>query len=200
MLKAFRKILFLLLTIYWKFANSLYFKLNGVKFNGLKCQGIPYLNINGIFEIGNNFKLNSTISSNPIGRNFRSQFFVGKKGVLKIGNNFGGSSIAIVCKKSIEIGDNVLIGGGTVIYDNDFHSIKHKDRLNRSDDIANIVSKKITIGNNVFIGAHTIILKGVEIGDNAVIGSGSVVSKNVPSNEVWAGNPAKRIKELHKNL
>lgn len=200
MLKVYRKILLLLLTVYWKYASLLYFKINGVKFNNLKCQGIPHLNINGVFEIGNNFKLNSTISSNPIGRNFRSQFFVGKKGVLKIGDNFGGSSIAIVCKKSIVIGNNVLIGGGTVIYDNDFHSINYKDRLNRMSDLANIVSKDIIIGNNVFIGAHSIILKGVEIGDNVVIGSGSVVSKSIPSNEVWGGNPAKKIKELHNNL
>ena len=41
----------------------------------------------------------------------------------------------------------------------------------------------IKIGNFVFIGARTII------------GAGSIVTKNVPPNQIWAGNPAKFIKE-----
>lgn len=46
------------------------------------------------------------------------------------------------------------------------------------------------------MGAHTIILKGVHIGKGAVIGAGSVVTKNIPENEIWAGNPAKFIKKV----
>lgn len=52
---------------------------------------------------------------------------------------------------------------------------------------------KIDIGNNCFIGARTTIMPGVTIGDNCVIGACSLVNKNVPSGEVWAGNPAKFI-------
>jgi acetyltransferase-like isoleucine patch superfamily enzyme len=44
------------------------------------------------------------------------------------------------------------------------------------------------------IGANTTLLPGVIIGENAMIGAGSVVSKNVPSHEVWVGNPAKKLK------
>ena len=39
------------------------------------------------------------------------------------------------------------------------------------------------------------ILPGVTIGENAVIGAQSVISKNVPANEIVAGNPAKKIGE-----
>ena len=53
----------------------------------------------------------------------------------------------------------------------------------------------IKIGNFVFIGARTIICSDVEIGDNSIIGAGSIVTKNVPPNQIWAGNPAKFIKE-----
>ena len=49
---------------------------------------------------------------------------------------------------------------------------------------------KISIGDNCFIGARSIILPGVKIGNNAIIGAGSVVTKDVPSGEVWGGNPA----------
>ena len=47
-----------------------------------------------------------------------------------------------------------------------------------------------------FIGAHSIVLKGVTIGKHSVIGAGSVVTKNIPDNEVWAGNPARFIRRL----
>ena len=50
-------------------------------------------------------------------------------------------------------------------------------------------------GNNVFIGMNTLIVNAVKIGDNAVIGAGSIVTCDIPSNEVWAGNPAKFIKK-----
>jgi maltose O-acetyltransferase len=51
----------------------------------------------------------------------------------------------------------------------------------------------IDIGNDVFIGNGAIVLLGVTIGCNSVIGAGSVVTKDVPSNSVVAGNPARFI-------
>lgn len=51
----------------------------------------------------------------------------------------------------------------------------------------------VRIGNNVFIGADSIVLCNTRIGDNVIIGAGSVVTKDIPSNSVYAGNPAKFI-------
>ena len=51
----------------------------------------------------------------------------------------------------------------------------------------------IEIGDNCFIGANTTILCNVTIGDNCVIGACSLVTKNIPSGQVWGGNPAKFI-------
>lgn len=39
------------------------------------------------------------------------------------------------------------------------------------------------------------ICSNVEIGDNAIIGAGSIVTKSIPPNQIWAGNPARFIKE-----
>lgn len=47
------------------------------------------------------------------------------------------------------------------------------------------------IGKNVFIGTNCVIHHGITIGDNCILGALSYVNKNVPSNEVWFGNPAK---------
>jgi len=54
----------------------------------------------------------------------------------------------------------------------------------------------VIIEDNVFIGSHCTILKGVTIVQNSVIGVCSLVSKNIPKNQVWAGNPIRFIKEL----
>ena len=56
--------------------------------------------------------------------------------------------------------------------------------------------KPVKIGNKVWIGAHATILPGVTIGDGAVVAAGAVVTKDVPSNVVVAGVPAKVIKEI----
>jgi acetyltransferase-like isoleucine patch superfamily enzyme len=53
----------------------------------------------------------------------------------------------------------------------------------------------VTIGDDVWLGAGAIVLPGVSIGDGAVIGAGSVVTRSVAPNEVWAGNPARKIGE-----
>lgn len=48
-----------------------------------------------------------------------------------------------------------------------------------------------TIGNNVFVGANVVIIGNITIGDNVIIGAGAVVTKNVPSNCIVVGNPAR---------
>lgn len=45
---------------------------------------------------------------------------------------------------------------------------------------------------------NTLVVKPVKIGEHAIIGAGSVVTKDVPANEVWAGNPARFIKKRNK--
>ncbi|MCL2859202.1 MAG: acyltransferase [Oscillospiraceae bacterium] len=52
---------------------------------------------------------------------------------------------------------------------------------------------KVKIGNRCFIGMQSIILPNINIGDDCIIGAGTIVTKNIPSNSVVAGNPAKII-------
>ena len=84
-----------------------------------------------------------------------------------------------------------------MIIDTDFHSLDWRDRRDGTD-IFKKKNRSIHIGNDVFIGAKSIILKGVAIGDKSIIGAGSIVSRNVPSGEIWAGNPAVFIKKIAK--
>jgi acetyltransferase-like isoleucine patch superfamily enzyme len=57
-------------------------------------------------------------------------------------------------------------------------------------------SGEVAIGNNVYIGKETCILKGTQIGDNVIIGAKSLVNKDIPSDCVAAGVPAKKIMDL----
>lgn len=55
------------------------------------------------------------------------------------------------------------------------------------------VTQPVIIEDDCFIGYHSIILMGVRIGEGSIVGAGTVVTRDVPSNSVVAGNPAKII-------
>ena len=56
----------------------------------------------------------------------------------------------------------------------------------------------IRVGAGAWVGAGTIILPGREIGAGAVVGAGSVVTKDVPEHCIYAGNPARLVRELDR--
>ena len=97
-------------------------------------------------------------------------------------------------KEGITIEDDVWIGAGVKIYDTDFHSLNKDERVGTTYKDNSVYSKEISIGNDCFIGAGTMILKGVHIGDNVVVGASSVVTRDLESNAIYAGNPARIIR------
>ncbi|MCU7940150.1 MAG: sugar O-acetyltransferase [gamma proteobacterium symbiont of Bathyaustriella thionipta] len=90
----------------------------------------------------------------------------------------------------VTIGNDCLIGPNVQILTIN-HDTSATDRLNKNN-----YAEDIHIESNVWIGAGTIILPGINIGSNAVIGAGSVVTKNIQANCLYAGNPAKKIRQL----
>ena len=94
----------------------------------------------------------------------------------------------------LEIGENVFLHRGTTIMTHDWASYTFLHKYN--DFIPSY--GKVKIGNNVWLGENVSILKGVTIGDNVIIGYGAVVTKNIPSNSVAVGTPAKVILSLEK--
>ncbi len=160
----------------------------------IQVNGILFFNQKGSLKIGKGSKINSSKIKNVIGGDTRTSLVVKKGAYLTIGKNVKISNSAFYCADSITIGDNVMIGGSTKIWDTDFHPLNPTERLKNPNEGYN--TRPIIIHENAFIGGFSIILKGAEIGTNSVIGAGSVVSGKVPPNEVWAGNPAKFIKKI----
>lgn len=115
---------------------------------------------------------------------------------LSIGNDVGMNGVLIYCNESISIGNYVKIGGGTRIFDTDHHSLDYMARREYAKDAMGCVSRPITIEDDVFIGAGCIVGKGVTIGARSIVAAGSVVVKNIPSGEIWGGNPARFIRKI----
>lgn len=195
--KVIRKIKRTISLFYCNIITLVKFKGNGVVYKDFKTTGIPFVSVaqKGELKIGNNFCMNNAMVGNPVGVSQPCTFFVDTNCSLLIGNNVGISQAALISHCSLRIGDNVKIGGGTCIYTTDFHAIDAQVRMSNKD-IKERKTAAVFIGNNVFIGAKCIILKGVSIGENSIIGAGSVVTKNIPSNQIWAGNPARFIRSL----
>ena len=59
---------------------------------------------------------------------------------------------------------------------------------------------QIKIGSNVFVGINSILLPNINIGDNCIIGAGSIVTRDVPSNTIAVGSPAKVTKTTDKHF
>ncbi len=196
-IRARRKVFRILAQPLWRIRTLILFKAYNINCNKFLTNGVPYVSISnsGSFSIGNDFRMNNNFSANIIGRQ-QPCIFIINGGKLIVGHNVGVSSLAIVCHKEINIGNDVRIGGNTVIYDTDFHSLNYEERKTIPEVTSNVRKKEIRIGNNVFIGGHTTILKGTVIGDNSIIGAGSVVVGQIPSGEIWAGNPIKFIKKI----
>lgn len=170
--------------------------LNGIKYgNNIKTfNGIPAIVVSiksSCVVFGNNVLFNNF---NDAGWYSKCSIWVREGGRLVVGNNTGFNGVLVYSSNSITIGENVKIGGGTRIFDTDFHSLNAEVRRGLDDEA---VSKPIVIEDDVFIGTSCIICKGVTIGHNSIIAAGSVVVKDIPANEVWGGNPARFIRKCN---
>jgi len=95
----------------------------------------------------------------------------------------------VYCLERVQIGDLVTVSFGTTLCtgSHDFTSAGF-----------NLLRKPIEIGSRVWIGCEAFIGPGVVIGDGAVIAARAVVTKDVPPATLWAGNPARCLREIQR--
>lgn len=99
---------------------------------------------------------------------------------------------------SIRIGNRVNIQDGAV-----FHTLYQKSTVEVGDNVTiahNAVIHGAKINNNVLVGMGAILLDHVEVGENSIIAAGSIVltGTKIEAGSIYAGNPAKRIKDVDK--
>jgi len=100
----------------------------------------------------------------------------------------------------VTIGNGCLLGSKVLITDHS-HGIAADILLPeplRPD--ARLLHSKgpVVLEDNVWLGDSVVVLPGVRIGRNAIVGANSVVTRDIPTNTVWAGMPAKQIWPIQK--
>ena len=101
-------------------------------------------------------------------------------------------NITLVDDTHIYVGDNTMFGPNVVLA-----TAGHPVLPELREQVYQY-NLPIHIGKNCWLGAGVIVLPGVTIGDNTVVGAGSVVTKDIPSNVVAVGNPARVLREINE--
>lgn len=91
-------------------------------------------------------------------------------------------------RSRITVGNHSGLGPGTMIF-----SSNHQRHAGRPYYTQPWDERDVTIGEDVWVGAGTVILAGVTIGDRCVIAAGSIVTKDIPSDSLAAGVPARVV-------
>ena len=143
--------------------------------------------------LGNNVAIHAFVNlyGCSIGDNTKIGAFVEIQKGAKIGKNCKISSHTFICE-GVTICNNVFVGHNVTFINDRYPCATNPDGKLQTEEDWTVVPTIVEA--NVSIGSSVTILCGIIIGAGAVIGAGSVVTKDVPQGEVWAGNPARLLK------
>jgi acetyltransferase-like isoleucine patch superfamily enzyme len=160
---------------------------------------MEYCRIAPDVKLGENVKIFSFVNLYGciIGDNTKIGTFVEIQKNAIVGRNCKISSHTFICE-GVKIEDDVFIGHN-VTFINDLYprSTTDEGKLQTEADwkvVPTFVKKGASVGSSATI------LAGVTIGEYAMVGAGAVVTKDVPSGSIVAGNPAKVLRAVVKNV
>ena len=110
------------------------------------------------------------------------EFFLG----IRIPKNSHQKRLRLIHPFNIGINPNAKLGNNITVYRNVSIGSSQFGKRKGAPKIA----------NNVIIYTSAIITGNITIGENSIIGPGSVCTKDIPSNEIWVGNPARFISKI----
>lgn len=141
-----------------------------------------YVVIEDGVEIGDNTVIKNYVElrkNTKIGKNCYIDSRVSTSGNCTIGNDVT-LRYATIIARGCEIGDGSYLCPRV---------------MTNNLDIGKTQIGGAKVGKNCFIGTNSVLQHGIKIGDNVVTGSLSLVTKDIPSNEIWFGMPAKFYKK-----
>lgn len=101
---------------------------------------------------------------------------------------------------AIRLGNKVNVQDGVVI-----HCTYQRYATHIGNNVSlghNAIVHGCTIEDNVLIGMGSIVMDGCVVGQNSIVAAGAVVTQNthIEAGSVYAGIPAKKIKDIDENL
>lgn len=142
---------------------------------------IFYKIINKIFSLIDDFKHKAYIQTC-----LQNGLKLGKNVSIRNGVSIGSEPFLV------EIGDESRIASGTTFVTHSGATMNLR-KISGFEEVRNF--GRIKIGKNCAVGSNCVILQDVELGDNCILGANSVLSESMPSNTLFAGNPAKYVCE-----
>ena len=153
----------------------------------LQTDGLCFVAPDVTFEIGRDATLRlgrwSWIGHGTKIRVHEGEASIGAKTVL-------GQECTISVFQHVAIGRECIVADRVMLIDFD-HGVVEVERPIR---LQGIYKRDVDVGNNCWIGYGACILRGVTVGDNCIVGTNTVVTKDVPSNAVVAGAPARQLR------
>lgn len=132
-----------------------------------------------------------------IGDNVRIGTFVEIQKGATIGNNCKIQSHSFICE-GVTLEDEVFVGHSVTFINDRFPRATNDEGLPKTD--AEWTCEPTLVKRRAAIGSGSTILCGVTIGEGATVGAGSVVTKDVPAGAIVAGNPARILRSMKKEL
>lgn len=122
---------------------------------------------------------------------------IAKGKLILIGDIYAATDAKVDISGNVTIGEGTVLGGRSRIYTH-IHKIPPRNVPLRSawKQRGGIIASDLVIGEDVWLADFAMVLPSCnKIGKGAIIGACSVVTKDIPSYEIWGGNPARKIGE-----
>jgi UDP-2-acetamido-3-amino-2,3-dideoxy-glucuronate N-acetyltransferase len=150
-------------------------------------------------KLGENVRIRGFVNlyGCTIGNDVRIGTFVEIQKGAVIGNNCKIQSHSFICE-GVTLEDEVFVGHGVVFINDRFPRATNDEGLPKNDNEWTCESTVVKRGAS--IGSGATILCGITIGERAIVGAGSVVTKDVPAGAIVAGNPARIIRSIKKEV
>ena len=139
---------------------------------------------------------------------FGGENFIGHRAIIRPGCQIGfGSEV----RPNAWLAPNCVVGKYSVIYNyanlamgtmvHDYVYFGVRSTTTNADDIVlhrnrEFVPKPVVVESAARVATHCCIAPGTTIGQNCLVGMGSIVTKDIPPNEIWFGNPARKRGEV----